>query len=316
MVSRTLVALLVVSLAIGAVVLASGRRSTLRLATWNMEWLVSPATAQAARLACRAQRRATLPCDVASSIRRDTADFARLAAHVRKLDADVIAFQEVEDAATARRVFRGYIICMLQGTGVQHVGFALRPHVRHHCGPPVQSVAGTARGRPGLALTLQVEGLPQIEVLAVHLKSGCSTQELDSELPACQLLLSQVTALGEWIAARAARQAPFIVLGDFNRASLPSGTDRFWQLLDPTAFVAAASALAFTNCTFGQPYSAYIDHILVARSLSPWLPAQPYARTPFSASDAARHLLSDHCPVSVSLQKYVHSLAVTSLPTR
>lgn len=314
---RKVLALLIVSLlAWGAVWLAAGRRSDLRLATWNMEWLVSPQTAHAARIACREQRRATLPCDVAANIARDSADFARLAAHVRALDADVIAFQEVEDAATARRAFRGYLICMQQGAGVQHVGFAVRPRVRHRCGPAVPAIAGNARGRPALTLTLQAEGLPDIEVLAVHLKSGCATQDIDAALPACELLRMQGAALGQWIATRAARQAPFIVLGDFNRASLPSGSDRFWQLLDPAAYLTAASALPFTNCIFGQPYTAYIDHILVAPALAPWLPARPYSRWPFRASDAARHLLSDHCPVSVSLQKYVHSLAVPSLPTR
>lgn len=314
---RLVIPIIVLSLLAAAVgVLASAGRTTLRFATWNMEWLVSPHTAHAARLACREHRRAALPCDVAAGIARDSADFARLAAQVRRLDADVIAFQEVEDAATAHRVFRGYIICMATGAGVQHVGFAVRPGLRHRCGPQVSALSGGTRGRPGLAMSVEVEGLPPIELLAVHLKSGCSTQDIDSELAACRLLLQQTRALGEWIAARAATQSPFIVLGDFNRASVPASEDRFWQLLGHAAFTAAASSLPFRNCTFGQPYAAFIDHVLVATSLSPWLADPPFERQPFLARDAARHQLSDHCPVSVSLQKYVHSLAAGSRPNR
>ena len=87
---------------------ANGRATELHLATWNLEWLVSPATALASRLSCDDGTRATLPCDVARTLARDSADFARLRAYARALDADVIALQEVEDVATAQRVFRGY----------------------------------------------------------------------------------------------------------------------------------------------------------------------------------------------------------------
>ncbi|MET0280416.1 MAG: endonuclease/exonuclease/phosphatase family protein [Steroidobacteraceae bacterium] len=299
-----------------AVAVRSQRAQWLRIATWNMEWLVAPRTAQAARLACREQRRSALPCDVARRLVRDSADLARLAAQVRRLDADVIAFQEVENAAIAARVFRGYRICMASGAGVQHVGFAIRGSLPHRCGPQVEQLAGNARGRAALVLTIEPAGLPAIELLAVHLKSGCATDPLEGDKPACQLLHQQAQALGEWISQRAARQAPFIVVGDFNRAGSPRGDDVFWGLLHPPAFHAAASALAFSNCMFGQPYTAFIDHILVGQSLASRLAPQPFSRFRFAASDAARHRLSDHCPVSVSLQKYVQLLAADSQPNR
>src|SRR5690606_33667367 len=100
----------------GGDVFSSG---TLRIATWNMEWLVAPATARAARIACRDGRRAPLPCDVARTQARDSADLRALASQVRRLDADIIAFQEVENTAVARRVFRGYDICIAGGSGAQ-----------------------------------------------------------------------------------------------------------------------------------------------------------------------------------------------------
>jgi endonuclease/exonuclease/phosphatase family metal-dependent hydrolase len=289
---------------LGIAALARGRAPpALRIATWNMEWLVAPATARAARLACRDRRRAALPCDVARQLARDSADLARLAREVRRLDADVIAFQEVEDAAIARRVFRGYRICIARGPGLQHVGYAVRPGIAHRCGPQVASVAGGGRGRDGLLLELQAEGLPAIELLAVHLKSGCANAALDGPDNACRLLAAQAHALGQWIAGRAARGTPFIVLGDFNRTGTPASGDPFWQMLGPTGFRAAASTLPFVNCVLGQPYAAYIDHILVGEALAARLGPEPFGRLRPAPADAARYQLSDHCPVSVMLQR-------------
>ena len=81
--------------------------AALRIATWNMEWLVDGGTARAARIACRDGRPAPLPCDVVRELARDSADLARLANYARHLDADVIAFQEVQNEAIAARVAGG-----------------------------------------------------------------------------------------------------------------------------------------------------------------------------------------------------------------
>lgn len=292
---------------VGLVALASLARSrappAMRIATWNMEWLASPRTAQAARLACRDQRRAPLPCDVARRLARDSADLARLAREVRRLDADVIAFQEVEDEKIARRVFRGYRICIADGAGVQHVGFAIRRGLAHRCGPQLEALTAGGRGRPGLLLQLQPAGFPALQLLAVHLKSGCSGGPLEGGDAACRLLAAQARVLGAWIAERAADGAAFIVLGDFNRTGTPASGDPFWQMLGPGHFHAAASTLPFANCLLGQPYGAYIDHILVSQALAPRLPAAGFARHVPTAADAARYRLPDHCPVSVMLDR-------------
>ncbi len=272
----------------------------LRLATWNMEWLVAPETARIARIACRDGQRAPLPCDVARSHARDSADLRAIAAEVRRLDADVIAFQEVENVAIARRVFRGYDICMTGGEGAQHAGFAFRPRRGIRCEPPLESVAA-GRGRAGQPLLLHTGDGPPLHLLSVHLKSGCSRDALDSGTSACVLLAAQAQALGEWIAARAEAQERFVVLGDLNRAGAPDAEDPFWQMLDASRFDAAASHLPFRNCVFGAPYEAFIDHILVDRALLPQLHAEGFAQMRFHAAKSTRYRLPDHCPVRVSL---------------
>lgn len=279
--------------------LSSGQH--LRIATWNMQWLVSPETAQQARIACREHRASPLPCDVARELARDSADLRRLAALAARLDADIVAFQEVQNAAVARRVFRGYDICIATGTGVQHAGFAVRRGLRFNCEEPLRSLAAGGRGRVGQLLTLFPPGAAPIELLAVHLKSGCARDPLDSSSAACVLLREQARVLGEWIHSRSLEHAPFIVLGDLNRGGTPGPDDEFWSLLHPQGFEAAATRLPFRNCVFGAPYREFIDHVLVSRTLLPHLHADGFTQMRFDAAEATVHRLSDHCPVSVSL---------------
>jgi endonuclease/exonuclease/phosphatase family metal-dependent hydrolase len=275
--------------------------TTLRLATWNLEWLVDGPTAHAARMACRDGRPTPLPCDVVRELARDSADLARLASYAGRLDADVIAFQEVQNEAIARRVFRGYRICMNGGPGMQHVGFALRPGLARDCGQPVAALSVDGAGRAGRELTLIAPGFEGIELLVVHLKSGCAREPLQSATDACRLLATQAGELGRWIGTRFALHAHFVVLGDLNRGGPPVESDRFWSLLNPRAFLLSSSQLPFANCVWGAPYREFIDHILVSHTLVGRLPPRPFEQLRYSARDAAHYHMSDHCPVSVSL---------------
>ena len=271
------------------------------IASWNLQWLVDAGTARVARIACRDGTPAALPCDVVGKLARNSADLARLAAYARELDADVIAFQEVENERIARRVFRGYQICLSPGHGVQQVGFALKPGLAFHCGHPLTELAVNEQGRAGQPLTLLAPGLGPIELLAVHLKSGCAHDPLPGASEACGLLTAQARVLGEWIAQQASRRARFIVLGDLNRGGPPSHADPFWAALGPQAFRASSTLLPFANCTWGAPYRDFIDHILVGQALVAALSEQPFSQLRFRPRDATRYILSDHCPIGVSL---------------
>jgi endonuclease/exonuclease/phosphatase family metal-dependent hydrolase len=272
------------------------------IATWNLEWLVTPSTAQAGRLACRSGRRSELPCDVVQDLARDSADLARLAAYVRELDADIVAFQEVENAAIAAKVFRGYRICVADGPGMQHVGFAVRPHLAHRCGPALESLSLDGRSRKAMSMVLTPAHGPPIELLAVHLKSGCSRDPLESELAACRILKQQAAHLGEWIAEQTATRAHFIVLGDFNRVPPAAADDAFWQLVQRGPFTLLAALLPFRNCFIGQPYSQFIDHMLISSNLQSGLITASPHRFGYRSADVVRYRLSDHCPISISLK--------------
>jgi endonuclease/exonuclease/phosphatase family metal-dependent hydrolase len=277
-----------------------------------MEWLVSPATAHAARLACRSGRRATLPCDVARAHSRDSADFGRLAAYARQLDADVIAFQEVQDAASASLVFGDYRICIATGRGLQHAGFAVRPGIAHRCGPQVDELSLGGSQRAGMTLMLQPDTPQAIELLSVHLKSGCADADLESGTGACTTLSSQARQLAQWISARAGSR--FILLGDFNRGDADVAGDAFWRTLagdDPAAapFVFANEGVPFRNCHIGAGFTRAIDHILVSRALHAALVRRSFRKPGFRESDVLRYRLTDHCPVSFLLDPEISSAA-------
>jgi endonuclease/exonuclease/phosphatase family metal-dependent hydrolase len=187
---------------------------------------------------------------------RETADLAEWDAYARKVAAlramfrrldehgvSLVALQEVFDAPAAQAILpAGWSVATtreLPGTPAiaQHVGVAWRRGVRVRDVTPVNALAdGGVPGRPlrpGLAFTVDVGGRP-VRALAVHLKAGCRSRNLDAPLTKadaklpperqdaiasdCAMLRFQLPALEAWIDAHAHRD--FAVLGDFNRTLL------------------------------------------------------------------------------------------------
>lgn len=274
----------------------------LRVATWNLEWRVSPATAHAARRACDNGGRSPLPCDVARRLSRDSADHARMAAYVRALDADVVAVQEVESAAVLEHLFRGYRTCLAPGPGVQHAGFAIRAGLPHRCEPSVTSLSLEGRTRPGALLTLWPGTAGATTLLSLHLKSGCSSDPPGSTRTACQMLVAQMQRLSAWLSSQV--EPRLIVLGDFNRAGVDAADPLWRALLDhPSSPLQDAGAgVPFRNCHDGQPFWQPIDHILLSPALAAKMRRGSFHKHGYRNADALAYRLSDHCPVSIDLQ--------------
>src|SRR3954452_4124455 len=107
--------------------LASGSHATeLKILTWNLNWLTN--------------RGVGLPADVRP---RRQEDFDKLRAYAMELDADVIAFQEVDYVETARRVFpaAAWSIHMSRDRVRQRVGFAVRRGIHYHVNPDITAIA-------------------------------------------------------------------------------------------------------------------------------------------------------------------------------
>lgn len=287
---------------------AAAAPAEIRIATWNLEWLMSPDTSLALRRRCREGER-RLPCDIVQDRPRSAADLDALARHAQRLGADVVAVQEVDGVAAAARVFPHHRFCFTQRRDWQNVGFAIRGDVPFRCEPDVRALSLGDRVRRGAAIIL-FPGTPrEIHLLAVHLKSGCSHEPLESAARSCRQLAGQAPAVAQWIAAQTAAGHAFAVLGDFNRdlraeRDGDSGLWGQWASGQPAGrpLVDAGAGTPFRACHAGQPFTRYIDYILLGGGLGARMRPGSFVRHVYDDREAHRFRLSDHCPLSVSLR--------------
>ncbi|MBN8902111.1 MAG: hypothetical protein J0H57_13850, partial [Rhodospirillales bacterium] len=155
------------------------------------------------------------------------------------------------------------------------------------------------RMRSGADITLHLPG-HDLRLLAVHLKRGCQDQPLArSKRRACVELRAQLAPLQDWIAARQREGVAFALLGDFNRWM--DGRDRFLSQLRTAAPLLRATEGRSSPCWGNE---AFIDHILLGGAARDWLvPDSLRVLTYRERGDGWRDRLSDHCPVSIRLDR-------------
>ncbi|MDQ8027599.1 MAG: endonuclease/exonuclease/phosphatase family protein [Brevundimonas sp.] len=274
---------------------SDGDAATLKVATWNLEHL-----AERNGEGCRP---------------RTDADYALLRRHAEALDADVIAFQEVQNRAAAERVFdpslyevvmssrppsgRGGECRGQPGLRIQNqaVGFAIRKGVPWTRNPDVSALAlGNPDLRWGVDVTV-AQGRP-LRLLAIHLKSGCNSGRAPSD-PDCPVLFDQAPVLEAWTEARARSGEAFVVLGDWNRRLAGRGDAFLLELNDGDP---AASTLALTSgdqaAGCKARYREFIDFIAVGTDGGARLVPGSFAEYVYGGAPEGEHP-SDHCPVSV-----------------
>ena len=286
----------------------------IKIATWNLEWFMTPETLRALTPTClppdapRDGARRAVPCDVVAKLARSGEDIAALRQHASQLDADVIALQEVDGEAAARLVFPDYSFCFSDRVNVQNIGFAIRRGLPYECGPQLVDLSIHDDVRRGVELRLFPNGPGEMRFLSVHLKSGCSRDPLDSSRASCVLLSAQVPVLERWIDAQALEEKPFAVLGDFNRdLRREPAAAALWGALDdadpPGAdLVNTAEGQEFQNCSPAQTFGGYIDYIVLGQKMARGFVAGSFGRELFPPKEALRRKLSDHCPVFIRLR--------------
>jgi endonuclease/exonuclease/phosphatase family metal-dependent hydrolase len=282
--------------------MAPASATSLKLATWNLEWLIAPAVMRELRAHCVPdnipiggnERR--IPCDVALRFNRSTTDFQALARYANELNADVIALQEVDGSSAASLIFNGYDFCFTARRHVQNNGFAIRKGLPHRCEPDFTTLSLKDAVRRGAEVTLFPNTAQEMRLLNVHLKSGCNRARLTSPKKPCRELARQAPALKAWIDTQTRRGKRFAVLGDFNRDLLKDA--------GPTRDLTnTATKQRFENCSPRGHYSSYIDYILVSRTLSYAVAPNSFGRVLYRAGDARHLKLSDHCPVSIRIER-------------
>ena len=273
----------------------TGSGEELRIAAWNLEHLDDS--------------------DGAGCVGRSDADYADLARRIAELDADIVAFQEVENEVAAHRVFPAsdWHVEVSRRPPMENspacwdrpqarlghlaTGFAIRRGVQYRRNDDLTSLgAGDAFQRWATDIVVTSQGR-ELRLLSVHLKTGCwgAGQDGDSgSAEICATLRGQIEQLKAWADARRARAQPFVILGDFNRRLALAG-DWAWRLLSP----ASAPLLLLTE---GVPFRcdprfpAFIDHMVAGGGAEAML-------APGSFREAPRHdPHPDHCAISAAFR--------------
>jgi len=262
-----------------------------KLASWNIAWLTF--------------RSAELPGDV---MPRQGNDFALLAAYARRLNADILALQEVDGPEAAARVLDAgtYAFYFPNERDLQRTGFAVRRGLRVRQNPDLAGLDLRPQARfslrRGTDITVELPAGP-LRLLSVHLIAGCRDAPLGSGGEQCASLGRQTEILAGWVAARRREGVAFGILGDFNRA-IASPVDPLLAALTAEAPLTRVTEGRSDPCWAGaRGARRFIDHILLGGPAQGWLVPDSLRVLVYEERDPrARERLSDHCPLSVRLR--------------
>lgn len=266
---------------------AGGRvsRAGLRVATWNLEWLNRS--------------------DGTGPVKRVEADYARLRRYADKLDADVIALQEVDGVEAAARVFdpARFQLFVAAQDDPQRTGFAVRRGLQVTRLPDYQAL-DVGQVRVGVDIAVEHAGR-SLRLLSVHLKSACFDEPLTSDKRDCKKLRAQLPVLEAWIDDRGREGVSALVLGDFNRRLFAQPDEPFWHELDdgePTLSDLWSPTEGRRSSCWGSSYPDFIDHLVLNKAATSLALADSFVQQRYDEGDQPnKRVLSDHCPLSIVL---------------
>jgi endonuclease/exonuclease/phosphatase family metal-dependent hydrolase len=269
--------------------------SELKIASWNIAWLT-----------LRPANDPDLPRGLTP---RQPGDFTLLADYARRLDADVVALQEVDGPEAAARIFnpRDYAFFFPDERDIQRTGFAVKRSLRaiRNADLAELDLAPNARfsQRRGTDITIEQEGR-MLRLLSVHLNAGCREGPMEpSRGRECDSLSRQSEVLAGWVAARRGEGAAFAILGDFNRRIPDARDDLLVQLTRAAPLTRVNEGVSnpcWSDARGGRPF---ISHIFLGGPAQRWLvPSSLRVMVCAERDPAMRDRLSDHCPVSFRIR--------------
>ncbi|MDI2112325.1 endonuclease/exonuclease/phosphatase family protein [Commensalibacter nepenthis] len=268
--------------------------ATIKLTTWNIEWLVSEKDIQ----------NTPIPHNV--NLRKSD-DFGILQRYVIKLHSDIIALQEIGSLETLNSIFpaNDYVFFISKDFIAQHTALAVRKNMIEHIEQNTDLTALSTLNeshplRSGLDVTLYTRGHNSLRILVLHLKSGCQDYPLTHKnlKAACRLLKKQLPILQEWVQKRLEKKQAFIILGDFNRIISPN--DFFFQSLSEKMTTPTFPTAYQASPCWGGGY--FIDGFILDQNAAQWFIPNSLRVLRYQEQDyAQQNQLSDHCPVSITL---------------
>ena len=269
----------------------------LTISSWNIEWL---STNEAVNK---------------FSDKRDQVDFDKLGTYFQSLNADVVAFQEVDDVNAIQRVAGDQYQILMSDRALpknnnhqfkevnQYTGFAVRKGVplTDYADFPLETTSNS-KLRFASYIVIETETKP-IHMLSLHLKAGCSGAYKSNR--DCSRLKEQAQQLNKWIKQRERNNEDYAILGDFNH-NLAYSRDWMWEELTQYTDAQLATRKTRADCKVRSnrnnhrthQFRSVIDHIVLSKSLN----ADPAKQQVFKTQDVLDYKLSDHCPVSTTIK--------------
>lgn len=265
-----------------------------KLATWNIAWLT-----------LKPEGHPDLPREIRP---RSSEDIRLLRSYALRLNADIVALQEIDGTEAAERVFdpATYAIHLTGESDTQRPGFAVRRTLRMTRHPDLAELdirAGARRSlRRGADITVEGEGW-RLRLLSVHLDAGCRDEPLQGNPSRdCEGLARQARILARWAEARQREGVAFAILGDFNRV-IGRNDDFIRIVAEPAPLLRPTEGFStpcWADSRGGRPF---IDHILLGGPARDAFLPNSMAVMAYAERDRSfRQRLSDHCPVSVRLR--------------
>lgn len=283
-------------------------QANLRVATWNLEWLSTKKDK--------------------IQTQRSHNDYLMMQQISAVLDADLIAFQEVDSVTALTQVlplsqYRFYLSerALTQASAKssqQFTGWAVKKNlsVIDHLDNKALSLPSpfyTSRLRYGAYIELIRDNAPNLHLLSIHLKAGCFNKKPRSSR-ACKKLNQQINALIVWIKTRILQDQAFIIAGDFNHY-MNEKSDWVWEKISQQigkTKVVNLTAKTKASCKTHRyhyrkkqwrevTYSRLIDHIIASPSALTQLKLEAAKQFHYPTLSAKKYHLSDHCPVFVDL---------------
>lgn len=284
-------------LSVGIDAIAADNQIT--LASWNISWLTGT------------------PND--GKHKRKCEDFEMLRKYAKRLDADIIATQEIKDVEGLRKVFgTGYDFHLSSTGGLQRTGFAVRSGIDFGTLPDYDRLNTTGSLRPGAQIEIYLSETKKLRLMSVHLKSGCFSEtedisENEKISDACKKLTGQIGPLEHWVHETTSETDLFVILGDFNRRMLDGNGDRLLDELgqeedDPEGAWVKPTMQSVKPMCWSQ-FTQFIDHILVSDQVADLVVQGSFREIQYDEQDKRtvengrpRHYPSDHCPIKVTIK--------------
>ena len=253
---------------------------------------------------------------------RSVADIEILQEIRDRIDADVVALQEVNGPRAAQLVFPTaewdvifsgrYADDLVTGRETDRIytGFAIRRGVFDAVTKRDVSELSVLHDdeRPtrwGTEILVEKDG-QVLRLLSVHLKSSCHAGSLEPPSnPHCVTLAAQRAPLEAWIDAAAVGDVPFAILGDWNRRLDRHGrNDHFWREIDdgdpPGLRLWRLPFNRESQCESG--FTEPIDFLVFDDRLWSLVDEASFAEVLYGETwDSARRTPSDHCPIAVTV---------------